>query len=172
MKSCQEEEGQSWDLGVMLCKVKWYTIQRNEMLCKVKYNVWLWKVVKKKNKVGTWGSWIPNTLTSCPFGPNLLYNFSLYIDLCNNQRCSVLVIFSSFLIFFLFHRPFCFLLFLTMVYVSKLQYCFCCWASIVKRARFQSLFYRSGKLQSKWNGCSFRYCKGHHSNIRQWQFKI
>ena len=42
---------------------------------------WRQVVKKKKNKVG--GCWIPNTLTSCPFGPNLLSNFSPYIDLCN-----------------------------------------------------------------------------------------
>ena len=136
----------------------------------MKCNVWLWKVVKKKkNKVGTWGSWIPNTLTSCPFGPNLLYNFSLYIDLCNNQRCFVLVIFSSFFWSFLFSKkwfssPTSFVYLMTWCFRSSLIY------------RQEGLgpiteWEAQGKQQNEMNICSSENSKGHQLAFKQWKFK-
>ena len=131
----------------------------------MKCNVWLWKVVKKKkNKVGTWGSWIPNTLTSCPFGPNLLYNFSLYIDLCNNQRCFVLVIFSSFFWSFLFSKkwfssPTSFVYLMTWCFRSSLIY------------RQEGLKPIAEGNQNEMNICSSENSKGHQLTFKQWKFK-
>ena len=130
----------------------------------MKCNVWLWKVVKKKkNKVGTWGSWIPNTLTSCPFGPNLLYNFSLYIDLCNNQRCFALVIFSFFWFFLFSKNNFLLQQVLCIWWPGAFDHHWC----IGKKAWGLQ---QNGK-QNEMNICSFENSKSHQLTFKQWKFK-